>query len=657
MVRLRVFDAEGREVRELLVPEDGLVVGREETCGLCLPEKAVSRRHARLYFHEGELVVEDEGSANGVYVEGLKADGPTIVEVGQRMRIGTFGIVVEDPNQSPTEPSEVSATPMATEPGAVSPYVPQLVARDGPYKGERFLLNDGETSVGRVPGNDVILDDASVSRRHAKLVKTGGTFALFDLRSSNGTRVNGSRITRTELNDGDALLFGDIPLVFTTRSGDTNLVEGRRRSGQRRMRIAILVGLLVLVSTAILAAILLRPPPPPQPVPPDVLLAQQRMEIRADLDRGAESLRTGDFLAADSAFRAVLQRDPINAEANAGLTRVADERANQRTFEQAEGLFHARREVERVKALYESIPETSVYRARAQDRLREVSRALSEQARDDGLDRCRVRAWRPCQEKLCAFFHLWPRDEQPPDAERIRAELGRAEAQLRRLPEFVACDLPDATTSVERESLVAALTERYPDPNIRDAVVAYASADMVEAKELIRRLENTRAYRDRLPEIERIKGKLDIIEAQATDVFRQIQAGDLDSAAASYRTLIEADDALLPEGMPHTFQADAARQIGDAYFERGVQAQSTGDLRSTFQWWSRGKVIAPQNPRLVQGLFDLRNRAMTACASGATAASEGDTSRARSDYELCRDISEPDTDVHRQALRDLANLR
>jgi len=632
------------------------VVGRGEESGLCLPEKAVSRRHARLYFHEGELVVEDEGSANGVYVEGVKADGPTIVEVGQRMRIGTFGILVEDDSKEVVEQSEVSATPIATAPSEGAPYIPQLVARDGPYKGERFLLNDGETTVGRVPGNDVILDDASVSRRHAKVVKTEGTFTLFDLRSSNGTRVNGAKVTRTELKDGDAILFGDIPVVFTTSPGDTSLVEGRRRAGGRRVRIAILTGLLVIVTTGVIIRLMIKEDPPPPPPSPTDILEQRRLQIRADLDRGTEALRQGDFLTAESAFRAALGNDPINAEANAGLMRVAGERTNQRTFDQAEGIFQTRRELERARSLYESIPEDSVFRARATDRLREVRRAVAEVSRDQGLEQCRIRAWSACQEKLCAFFQGWPRDEQPADAERLRAELLRAEAQLRRQPDFTPCALPEGVTSSEREALVAALTERYPDPNIRNVVVEYADADMVEAKELVRRLENTRAYRDRLPEIERIRNKLDIVEGQAADVFRQVQAGDLDSAESSFRTLVDADGALLPDGMPHAVRDEAARQIGDAFFDRGAAAQATGDFRATFRWWTRGKLIAPSNARLVRGLFELRNRAMQACASGATAASQGDMARARSDYELCRDISEPDTDVHRQALRDLAAL-
>lgn len=660
MLRLRVFDSEGRQVQEVLVPEEGLVVGRGDECGLCLPEKAVSRRHARLYFHEGELVVEDEGSANGVYVEGVRADGPTIVEVGQRMRIGTFGVLVDDDSKEPepedAEPSEVSATPIATSPESAAPYTPQLVARDGPYKGERFLLNEGETTVGRVPGNDVILDDASVSRRHAKLVRNEGTFTLFDLRSSNGTRVNGSKISRTELKDGDAILFGDIPVVFTTSAGDTSMVDGRRRASGRRVRLAVMAGVLVLVATVVVVGIILKPDPPPPPVSPEVLLEQQRLQTRADLDRGAEGLRQGDFLMAEGAFRAVLQRDPINAEANAGLVRVAGERTNQRTFDQAEGIFQTRRELERARSLYLSVPEDSVFHARATDRLRELTKALAEQSRDQGLDQCRVRAWHLCQERLCAFFQGWPHDEQPPDGERIRSELLRAEAQLRRQPDFQPCALPEGVTSSEREALAVALTERYPDVNIRNVVVEYAEADMVEAKELVRRLQNTRSYRERLPEIERLQSKLDIVDGQASDVFRQIQAGDLESAESSFRTLVDADSSLLPDGMPHAFRDEVSRQIGDAFFEKGTAAQATGDFRSTYQWWSRGKLIAPDNARLVRGLFDLRQRAMAACASGATAASQGDMARARSDYELCRDISEEDTDVHRQALRDLTAL-
>ncbi|MBI2896261.1 MAG: FHA domain-containing protein [Deltaproteobacteria bacterium] len=666
MVRLRVFDSVGQEVREVAVPEDGLWVGRGDDAGLCLPEKAVSRRHARLYFHENELVVEDEGSANGVWVEGVKTDGPTIVDIGQRMRIGTFTIVVEraeepsgpvDSRAKVGDSFDVPPGPPTTPRGPPEPYEVQLIGRDGPFKGERYVLKGDETTVGRVPGNDIVLDDASISRRHAKIVRSGSTYTLFDLRSSNGTRVGGVKVSRHDLEDGDALQFGDIPMVFSSsaRSG-SDLVPGAPRSRARRLRLAILVSALVVLASVVVVGILLQEPPPTPPPSAEELLEERRLAVRAELDRGNEALRVGDLVGAENAFRAALQRDPINAEANAGLARLGAERSNRESFERAEGLFQTRRELDRARVLYEAIPESSTFHARAQDRLREIRRATAEEERDQGLGACRVRSWRDCQRRLCRFFQLWPHDEPPPDGDTIRQEIQRAEGQLRRNLDFVACELPETASGETQASLDGALTERYPDTTIRSAVLAYGRADLVGATTILRRLEKTRSFRDRLPEIERIRSKLDIVEAQAADVYRQIQAGDLEATAASFRTLVDSDNAILPEEVPHQYREEVARQIGDAFFEKGAEAQNTGDFRATFGWWTRGKSIAPQSTRLVRGLFELRQRAAQSCASGTAAAAQGEVTRARADFELCRDISEPDTDVHRQALRELTQL-
>lgn len=79
--------------------------------------------------------------------------------------------------------------------------------------GREFHLDDG-TTIGRDPGNDIVLDDSSVSAQHAKVRLEGKTFALFDLASTNRTLVNGTEITRQELADGDRVEFGRKALVF-----------------------------------------------------------------------------------------------------------------------------------------------------------------------------------------------------------------------------------------------------------------------------------------------------------------------------------------------------------------------------------------------------------------------------------------------------------
>ena len=67
----------------------------------------------------------------------------------------------------------------------------------------------GELLIGRHPSSDVVLSNRSVSRRHARLVFRDDKWIVQDLRSTNGTTVNGTRVGRCELRPGDHLLLGD----------------------------------------------------------------------------------------------------------------------------------------------------------------------------------------------------------------------------------------------------------------------------------------------------------------------------------------------------------------------------------------------------------------------------------------------------------------
>jgi hypothetical protein len=85
---------------------------------------------------------------------------------------------------------------------------------DTPYirievTGEVIPLRNEVTTIGRGLGVDVRLDDPSVSRLHAEIVRRGPYFYLADLGlSRNGTRVNGRPVARRVLDDGDVLTFG-----------------------------------------------------------------------------------------------------------------------------------------------------------------------------------------------------------------------------------------------------------------------------------------------------------------------------------------------------------------------------------------------------------------------------------------------------------------
>ncbi|GAV32086.1 hypothetical protein with FHA domain [Coriobacteriaceae bacterium EMTCatB1] len=76
------------------------------------------------------------------------------------------------------------------------------------------VLDGEQVLVGRLKECQIRLDDANVSRRHAAFIRLPDGWAIEDLDSTNGTRVNGRSITRTRLRDGDIIEVGLSRLVY-----------------------------------------------------------------------------------------------------------------------------------------------------------------------------------------------------------------------------------------------------------------------------------------------------------------------------------------------------------------------------------------------------------------------------------------------------------
>jgi hypothetical protein len=80
--------------------------------------------------------------------------------------------------------------------------------------GDRVVLGSAVVTIGRSKQSDVVLDDASVSRRHAEIRPEGDGYKVVDLDSTNGTRVNGSVVRERSLTDGDLIVVGDARIRF-----------------------------------------------------------------------------------------------------------------------------------------------------------------------------------------------------------------------------------------------------------------------------------------------------------------------------------------------------------------------------------------------------------------------------------------------------------
>ena len=119
-------------------------------------------------------------------------------------------------------PQEDSKPPLKTMPlrgaqGADAGVEPMLIVVEGLEPGRRFPLRDPATTIGRGPGNDVVLPSPAVSTEHARVVARDGQFWIEDLESTNGVAVNGGRVKVEEpraLTNGDAIRVSDHLLFF-----------------------------------------------------------------------------------------------------------------------------------------------------------------------------------------------------------------------------------------------------------------------------------------------------------------------------------------------------------------------------------------------------------------------------------------------------------
>ena len=118
---------------------------------------------------------------------------------------------------SPPPPERLAdneRTVMAPPPQVAAGPKGVLTILMGPNQGQRFLIGDGVTHVGRALDCQVVLGDASASRRHFRIEAERGSYTLIDLGSENGTAVNGQRVSKLLLEQDAQISVGTTLLHF-----------------------------------------------------------------------------------------------------------------------------------------------------------------------------------------------------------------------------------------------------------------------------------------------------------------------------------------------------------------------------------------------------------------------------------------------------------
>jgi len=192
-------------------------VGRAEENRVGLfGDAAVQPRHAVIEHQGDRYTLRNLAVQAGTYVNGERVETADLHE-GDRVRIGEYQLsfhVRAEPRLAG------AARPLAPPPKPVAAPAPAFAtAADGPClaraTGERLRLRVSDaTRIGRALDNDIVLEDASVSRHHAVIESRNGGHVLRDLGSQNGTWLADNRVSEANLATGDAVRLGDVRLTF-----------------------------------------------------------------------------------------------------------------------------------------------------------------------------------------------------------------------------------------------------------------------------------------------------------------------------------------------------------------------------------------------------------------------------------------------------------
>jgi pSer/pThr/pTyr-binding forkhead associated (FHA) protein len=226
-VRLTITDRTdpGAELTRSFV-QDRVVIGRARYCDVCLPDMAVSTRHAEIEVRGSDYVIVDQRSLNGTRVDGKKLVPlqPRVLKNGDQIEIAGFVLAFRlgvspgpaEPRDEPMRQAREMLANLLSRSGG-TPAHRALLKIAGPGKASRFDLPDppAKLLIGRAKEADIRLEDRDVSRRHAEVaLEADGTIRVRDLDSHNGLFSAGEREVELVLDQAASFTLGSTTLAL-----------------------------------------------------------------------------------------------------------------------------------------------------------------------------------------------------------------------------------------------------------------------------------------------------------------------------------------------------------------------------------------------------------------------------------------------------------
>lgn len=181
----------------LLEESRELTIGRHGYgADIAIDDHSISRIHGTITLKDGKVYIKDLDSSNGSYINGKRIPSNGVIEIGvsDRIKIATESIFLHTSDQ-PEKQTNGSPSKKTESAANISDF-------------KTTIQQKGEILIGRSPKNDIVLNDPTVSRKHAKINFENETYWIQDMGSTNKTYLNGTILTtKKQLKDSDRLVI------------------------------------------------------------------------------------------------------------------------------------------------------------------------------------------------------------------------------------------------------------------------------------------------------------------------------------------------------------------------------------------------------------------------------------------------------------------
>jgi pSer/pThr/pTyr-binding forkhead associated (FHA) protein/DNA-binding beta-propeller fold protein YncE len=241
-LRYRAGSAPDRSLE--LSPGTLLTIGRGSDSQIVVDDAEISRSHAVLELQAEGVWVKDLGSGNGTHIDGQRITSQ-LWKPGQILRLGGVQFELARGDRPAPALGQRGARPkrVARELDASSLRIAWRI--NSPLKADKehaITIPTGKSLVvGRDPKSNIVLDDSTVSRRHARIDTRPGGARVQDLHSENGIAIDGRRISEGHWKIGQRLEIGDFVFSLGPGSGDSDYdraLSARNLRKRKRSQVA-----------------------------------------------------------------------------------------------------------------------------------------------------------------------------------------------------------------------------------------------------------------------------------------------------------------------------------------------------------------------------------------------------------------------------------